>query len=135
MKFVEHGLLFFGAQKGMVEACLGKLDEFSRGESHAMHMAVFIAYRRFKHGWVVARKRDRKTAPKKRRKRMLLISSRRTADLSCQGASAKIARGADLEGNVSRGDEIHGALVAHHSDAVADPLGAQQFDGFADNFW
>src|SRR5258708_33645205 len=131
MKFVEHGMFFFGAQKGIVEAGLGELDEFPRSEPHAMHMAVLLAHRRFKHGWGVARKRDRKTAPKKSRKRMLLLSSRRTAHLPGQCAGAKIARGADLEGNVSRGDEIHGALVAHHSDAVADPLGAQQFDGFA----
>src|ERR1700730_3620742 len=99
-----------------------------------MHVAVFVAHGRLEHGWIVTGKRNGEAAAKERRERMLLISSRWTADLAGQGSSAQIARGADFEGNVSRGDEIHGALIAHNPDAVADSFHAQQFNGFADDF-
>src|SRR4029077_2577411 len=79
-------------------------------------------------------KRNGEAAAKERRERMLLISSRWAADLAGQGAGAKVARWADLEGNVSRGDEVHRALIAHYADAVADALGAQEFNGFTDDF-
>src|SRR5665213_565584 len=134
MKFVEHGALFDGRQKGMEESGLGEMEDFGCGEPHILGMAVFIADGRFKHGRIVTRERNRNAAPEKQGKWVRVVSGGSKADLAGQTAGAKIARWAKIERNVTRGYEVHGALVAHRGDAVVDAFHSQEFDRFADDF-
>src|ERR1700722_12155836 len=134
MKLVEHGMFLRRPQEGGLEACYSKLDDLPSAEPHALRMAIFVAHRGFKHGRIVAGKRYRQAAPEKRRKRVLVVSGRRAANLASQRPSAKVARRTDFQRNISRGDEVHGALVAHHADAVADALHSQQLNCLADDF-
>ncbi len=58
----------------------------------------------------------------------------RLAELFCQGAGAQIACGAVLEHDAPHGERLGEGGIVHYRDAVADALGAQQFDGFSDVF-
>ena len=65
---------------------------------------------------------------------MLFVAGRLPADLARQGSGAEVAGGADLQGNASSRQKIHGALVAHYADSVPDTLRSQDFDGLTDEF-
>src|SRR6202023_3856239 len=128
VKFVqERGLFSFG-EKRMLEARLRQPDKVNGVEAHAMRVKILVADGSFKHGGIVARKRDRQAAAKERCQWVLVVTRCFPSQLARECSGPEIARGANLQGNAPRSEKIHGALVAHHSDSVADAFSSQDFD-------
>src|ERR1019366_7461912 len=134
VKFVEQHALLFRGEKGVFEARLGEPDNIHCREPHPVGMTVFVADGGLEHGRIVARKCDGEAAAKERWERMLFVAGRIAAELARQSPGAEIAGRADLQGNVTGREKIHGALVAQHADPVSNALSAQDFDGLADEF-
>src|SRR5260370_39443415 len=83
-------------QKRMVETRFREADEINGVEAHVMRLEVFVAHGRLKHGRIVARQRDRQTAPEKGCERVLLVSGGCASNLSCKSPRTEIARRADF---------------------------------------
>ena len=108
-KCVEHARSFRPAAGRRWKRGLGELQDFGRGQAHLGERGVFAAQVGFEHGGVVGGKADGHAGAKKLRQGMVGAesASRSRRNLAGQRAGAQIAGGADFQGNVARGEQVH----------------------------
>lgn len=130
---VEEGLFLGGGEEGVAEGGFGDGDELRGSKAHFCEgESVFGEERSSEHGWVVGGKSDRYAAGDELRERMSSEARLGGREEFCKGTGAEIAGGADFEGDLARDEEIHQAFVVNGGDAMADALGAENFDRVAD---
>ena len=122
------------AGEGVIETHLGEAGEFGFGQTHAAGVFVFVEECRVEHRGIVGGEDDWDAVAEELWKRMMLDLGVFAAQLTRQGTGTDVALRADFEGNAAVGEQVHERGVVDGGDAVADPFGPEQFDGFTDFF-
>ena len=106
------------------------MSELGFAESHAAGVFVFLGECGVEHGRIVGGEHDGNAVAIEPRQGMIFDEWERMVQLQGERSRPDVACGADFQRDTAIGKEIHECRIVDGSNAVADALHAQEFDGF-----